>query len=74
VYQIGVAPVRVDILTHVTGVQFAEAWLNRVKSTFFGVPVHFISLSDLVTNKKAAGRPGDFEHLKYIQKDNSTQD
>src|SRR5215831_2899258 len=36
VYQIGIAPVRIDILTEITGVQFADAWSRRVASTFFG--------------------------------------
>ena len=67
VYQIGVAPVRVDILTHISGVQFPDAWQRRIEGTMFGVPVHFISLDDLVRNKEAAGRGTDLEHLKYIQ-------
>jgi hypothetical protein len=45
VYQIGIAPVRVDILSEITGVKFPDAWRKRVASTFFGVPVHFISLT-----------------------------
>ena len=69
VYQIGVAPVRIDILTNVDGVQFAGAWPNRVKSAFFGVPVNLISLDDLIANKRAAGRSSDLEHLEYIQKE-----
>ena len=64
VYQIGIAPVRIDILTEITGVEFGDAWKNRVRSTFFGVPVHFISLSDLEANKRALGRPSDVEDLK----------
>jgi len=71
VYQIGVAPVRIDLLTHISGVQFSEAWPNRVESTFFGVPVQVISLDDLVANKKAAGRSSDLEHLEHIQKKTS---
>jgi predicted nucleotidyltransferase len=67
VYQIGVAPVRIDILTQITGVQFAGAWPSRIASTIFGVPVHFISLEDLIANKQAAGRSTDLEHLKRIQ-------
>src|SRR5215469_2362174 len=47
VYQIGVAPVRIDILTEITGVEFSNAWKNRIPSTLFGIPVHFISLDDL---------------------------
>jgi len=54
VYQIGIAPVRIDILTEITGVEFSAAWRRKVPSTFFGVPVHFISRDDLVTNKRAA--------------------
>ena len=63
VYQIGVAPVRIDILTAITGVEFPKAWGKRVESTFFGVPVHFISLDDLMTNKKALGRASDLKDL-----------
>jgi predicted nucleotidyltransferase len=70
VYQIGVAPMRVDVLTHATGVHFADAWRRRIKSTFFGVPVHFISLEDLIANKQAAGRSSDLDHLKHIQEAN----
>jgi len=60
VYQIGVAPVRIDILTQITGVQFAGAWRGRIPSTIFGVPVNLISLEDLIampTNtRRAAAR------------------
>ena len=64
VYQIGIAPVRIDILTAITGVRFPEAWSKRVAGTFFGIPVHFISLDDLVANKQALGRSSDLEDLK----------
>jgi predicted nucleotidyltransferase len=69
VYQIGLAPVRIDILTHITGVQFSDAWRSRVKSAMFGVPVHFISLQDLIANKQAMGRRADAEDLKKIQRE-----
>src|SRR5215469_5013644 len=68
VYQIGVAPVRIDILTEITGVEFSDGWKKRVASTFFGVPVHFISLDDLVTNKQALGRSSDLKDLQQNQK------
>jgi len=70
-YQIGVAPVRIDILTRISGIQFAEAWRNRVAGTFFDIPVHFISLGDLIINKKAAGRWGDLEQLELLQRERS---
>ncbi|MGE5111918.1 MAG: hypothetical protein ACM3JB_13740 [Acidobacteriaceae bacterium] len=62
------APVRIDILTDITGVEFAEAWQRKVDSTFFGVPVHFISLEDLVANKRALGRSSDLKDLKPTPK------
>jgi hypothetical protein len=64
VYQIGVAPVRVDILTEITAVEFSQAWQRKVASSFFGVPVHFISLDDLLINKRALGRDSDVKDLK----------
>ena len=68
VYQIGVAPVRIDILTEITALGFIDAWRNKVAGTFFGVPVHFISLDDLVTNKRALGRDSDIQDLKRSPK------
>ena len=68
VYQIGIAPVRIDILTEITGVQFPDAWRKRVASTFFGVPVNFISLDDLAANKQALGRSSDLNDLKHAPK------
>jgi hypothetical protein len=67
VYQIGVAPVRVDISTHIDGLTFDAAWKNRVQSVMFGIPVHFISLPDLIINKQTAGRNTDLEHLERIR-------
>jgi hypothetical protein len=55
-------------LTEITGVEFADAWGKRVASTFFGVPVHFISLDDLVANKQALGRSSDLEDLNQNSK------
>lgn len=68
VYQIGVAPVRIDILTAITGSEFTDAWKRRIDSVMFGVPVHFISLEDLIRNKEATGRSADLEHLEQVRK------
>jgi predicted nucleotidyltransferase len=67
-YQIGIAPVRVDILTQITGVDFDRAWTERVPGSIFGVPVHFISLNQLIANKQATGRSSDLEQLKRIRR------
>lgn len=75
-YQIGVAPIRIDILTQITGVKFSTAWKRRVSGTIFGIPVPFISLDDLVENKQATGRSSDLEQLKRLSKEaeSGTQD
>lgn len=67
-YQIGIAPIRVDILTQITGVDFPSAWKDRVEGLIFGVPVHFISLTQLIANKQATGRSSDLEQLEKIRK------
>lgn len=67
-YQIGIAPVRIDVLTHITGVEFSAAWRDRVLGSIFGVPVHFISLDQLITNKEATGRGSDMEQLKHLRR------
>ncbi len=67
VYQIGVAPVRIDISTHIDGVGFAAAWKKRVKGRIFGANVHFISLDDLTKNKRAVGRRADEDDLERLK-------
>jgi hypothetical protein len=66
VYQIGVPPVRVDVLTSISGCVFKDAWDRRVPGMMYGVPVHFISLPDLIANKRASGRASDLEHLELL--------
>ena len=58
-YQVGVPPLRVDILMGIPGVEFEEAWQRRVEVAFVDLPVLFISRQDLITAKRASGRPQD---------------
>lgn len=58
-YQMGVPPVRVDILMGIPGAVFAEAWPRRLEVDFDGLVVPFISRQDLITAKRASGRPQD---------------
>lgn len=60
--------VETDIHPYVKGVSFDEVWQNRVKAKFGETFVWFASLDDLIKMKKAAGRPKDFEDLKYLLK------
>jgi len=67
VYQIGVAPIRIDLSTHIDGVAFDTAWSGRIKGSLFGVAVPFISLDDLIANKEAAARTNDLKDLKHLR-------
>lgn len=58
-YQMGVPPLRVDLLMGIPGVEFEEAWKRRVEVVFDDLPVLFISRQDLITAKRASGRPQD---------------
>jgi hypothetical protein len=58
-FQMGVPPVRVDVLMGIPGLQFEEAWGRRVVVDFDGLPVSFISKQDLISAKRASGRPQD---------------
>ena len=68
VFQIGVEPVRIDIITSIDGVDFEEAWPDRVSADYGGQPVSVISRRHLIQNKKAAGRPQDVADVDALEK------
>ena len=57
--QLGNEPQRIDILTFASGLNFSDAYKNRVYIPIGNVQVPFISVDDLRTNKLATGRPRD---------------
>jgi len=63
---IGREPVRIEILTAVSGLTFPEAASNAEVMTFDGLSVPVISLRDLRTNKAASGRPKDLADLDNL--------
>src|SRR5712692_6136897 len=67
-YQMGRPPVRVDILTSVTGLEFEEAWPKRVEKDFGGVRAFFLSREDLIRIKTALGRPQDLLDVEQLKK------
>ncbi len=67
VFQIGVAPVRIDILAGIDGVTFEDAWKRRVIADLGSRKAPVLSLLDLATNKRAAGRPKDLVDLAWIE-------
>jgi hypothetical protein len=67
VFQIGVPPGRVDILSGVSGLEFDEAWTSRVTVTLAGVEVSAIGFDALLKNKLAAGRPKDLADIAWLR-------
>jgi hypothetical protein len=68
IIQLGVPPVRIDLMTSVTGLDFAAAWENRVTGNYGDIPAFFISKSDLIRNKMAVGRKQDLSDIDRLQK------
>lgn len=63
VFQIGVPPSRIDVLSGVTGLTFDDAWKNRIDIAVGDLTVPVIGRDDFVTNKRASGRPKDLSDL-----------
>jgi hypothetical protein len=69
VFQIGIEPIRVDILTSVSGLDFSAAWLQRQTSTYGDVAVFVIGRDDYIVNKRASGRPSDLRDVEALLED-----
>ena len=68
VLQIGIEPMRIDILTDIDGVDFKKAWDNRTNNSLFGEEIHFISIHDLIKNKTSTGRTKDKYDVLELEK------
>jgi hypothetical protein len=68
IFQIGVAPLRIDVITAIDGVEFAEAWAERLETRFGGEPSAVLSLAHLVRNKKASGRLQDLADVEELER------
>lgn len=67
VTQLGHEPKRIDILTSIRGVTFAEAWAHRQEGVLDGERAYFLSKADLIRSKEAAGRPRDLMDLEFLR-------
>lgn len=67
VAQFGLPPSRIDVLTGVSGLTFAQAWANRVEDMLEGVRVPVLGLDDLLLNKRASGRDKDRVDVKGLE-------
>ncbi len=66
VVQLGVPPVRIDIITSLTGVSWEEAFSGKVKGTYGDVSVYYIGREQLIANKRAIGRRKDLADLEAL--------
>jgi predicted nucleotidyltransferase len=66
ILRLGVPPIRIEIATSLSGVSFEKCYAERLVDVLDGVPVNLISLENLKTNKKAAGRYKDLSDLEYL--------
>ena len=71
IYQLGMPPSRIDVLTSITGVEFADAWVRKTEARFGDLQAFFIGCQDLLVNKRATARATDLvdcERLENIRK------
>jgi predicted nucleotidyltransferase len=66
IVRLGVPPVRIEIATTISGVDFDDCFPQRVEDKLDGVKVNLISLNHLKLNKKAAGRHQDLADLENL--------
>jgi len=67
VFQIGVPPLRIDVITAIDGVSFDEAWPARLQTNFADQPAAVLSRDHLIRNKRAAGRTQDLADVEWLQ-------
>jgi hypothetical protein len=65
-FQMGQPPIRIDIMMSIDGIEFADAWPNRLEGDFDGIPATFIGRDELLMAKEAAGRPQDLLDIDSI--------
>jgi predicted nucleotidyltransferase len=67
VYQIGIKPLRIDVLTRIEGVEFEAAWKNRTFGAIDGRKIPIIGIRELIANKEAVGRDRDREDARRLR-------
>ena len=67
IFQIGIAPRRIDIITSATGLQFEETYRRSLSVNIEGIEVHIPSIDDLIRNKRALGRTKDLADAEALE-------
>jgi len=69
VVQLGVPPVRIDLLTSISGVSWEEAWSHAASGAFGDAEVHYLGRDQFITNKRASGRKKDLADVEALGED-----
>jgi len=68
IFQIGVPPIRIDVITAIDGVEFDQAWPDRVEAKLGEISVPVLSRHHLIANKKASGRLQDLADVESLER------
>jgi len=71
IVRMGVEPVRIEVMTSISGVEFDECYRGRLETTLNDVPVSLINLRHLRINKQASGRAKDLADLENLPEQES---
>ncbi|MYD62982.1 MAG: hypothetical protein F4W91_18235 [Gemmatimonadetes bacterium] len=66
IVRMGIAPVRIEMMNSISGLTFEEVWQNRISGIYGETPVFYISLADLIKNKRASARPKDLADVDEL--------
>ena len=66
--QLGEPPIRIDLITSITGVSWEEAFSSRVLGNYGDVPVYFLGREPFIRNKRAIGRAKDLADIEALDK------
>jgi len=64
---LGTPPLRIDVMTSISGVSFRQAWRGRLTTRVDGKEVGFLGRAEFLRNKKASGRPKDLLDLALLE-------
>ena len=73
IFQIGIAPRRIDIITGASGLKFEEADRNAIEANIDGLKMKILSIDDLIANKEASGRPKDLVDADMLKSSKDSQ-
>lgn len=67
IIKFGIEPVRIDLLNEIDGVEYSEIEFRKVRGRYGAIDVSFIGKNDLISNKKASGRPQDIADIDKLE-------